>query len=143
MPENQRRKWQVQKQQTAGHPRCSQAEQDHTLEARPQSAPRMPRKASPLTPMLSFILRTDLQQEGRSPTQRSREPGNHGAGVHSGLSGSRSPLPLPHKAPASNPNPGESRRELLRASRPIPGLQLILRCFSRIGQVRKEDCSPP
>lgn len=86
----------------------------------------------------------DLQQEELSPSQRSQGPGNHRAGVHSGLSGSRSsPRPSPYWAPASSPNPGESQKGLQRAPPFPPHLQLVLRFCSRGGQVSQEDCPTP
>ena len=97
MPGNQQGKRQVK----AGAQSCKQpgtpdaVRLSRTTPWRPGPSPgppRMPRK--PSSHAHAFLdSQDDLQQEGQSPTQRSHEPGNHGAGVHSGLSGSRSPLP--------------------------------------------------
>ena len=96
-----------------------------------------------LTPMLSWILRTTCNRRGSPQLRGHMSQGTTELGSTQASPAPGQPCPLPHKAPASNPNPGESRRGLLRASLPIPGLQLMLRCFSRGSQVRKEASSLP
>ena len=108
------------KLQTAGHPRCCPEEQDHTLlKSTPAPVPGLPGcQGNPALSHPCFLgFSGRPATEGQYPTQRSHKPGNHGAGVHSGLSGSRSPLPTSPQGSSLKP---KSWRILEGTSESIP-----------------------